>query len=165
LLLHKFLEAFDVELEEAPEEATADDVPLSADLEPNSPANLLIIVAKGSSPNPLPPGDIHRVMSKNSKCSVACIEYKVSYHKEHHGISPSLVDRGANGGVAGNDVRITFKTNRTVDIKGIDNHCCTNIYIGTCRRCHSHKQRTGHWRYEPVCSLKQRFIYTLTLPI
>jgi hypothetical protein len=132
-LLHEFLEAFDDELEEAPEEAIADDVPLSADLEADPPVDLFINAAKGSNPNPLPPGDISRAMSKNSKRSVhtACIEYKVSYHKEHHGISPSLVDRGANGGVAGNDVRVIFKTNRTVDIKGIDNHHCTNIDIGT----------------------------------
>jgi hypothetical protein len=72
-------------------------------------------------------------MSKNSKHSIhtACIEYKVSYHKEHHGVSPSLIDRGSNGGVAGNNVRAIFKTNRTVDIKGIDNHLCTNIDNGT----------------------------------
>jgi hypothetical protein len=132
-LLHEFLEAFDNELEAAPEEATADDIPLSANLELDPPADLLINAAKGSSPNQLPPGDIRRVMSKNSKLSVhtACVEYKVSYHKEHHGISPSLVDRGENGCVAGNDVRVIFKTNRTVDIKGIDDHCCTNIDIGT----------------------------------
>jgi hypothetical protein len=82
---------------------------------------------------PLPPGDICRVMSKNSKRSVnnTCIEYKVSYHKEHHGISPSLIDWSANRGVAGSDVRVIFKTNRTVDIRGIDNHRCTNIEIGT----------------------------------
>jgi hypothetical protein len=61
----------------------------------------------------------------------ACIEYKVSYYKEHQGISPSLVDRGSNGGVAGNGVRVIFKRNRSVDIKGIDNHRCTNIDIGT----------------------------------
>jgi hypothetical protein len=72
-------------------------------------------------------------MSKNSKRSAhtACIEYKVSYHKEHHGISPSLVDRGANGVITGNNVRVIFKTNRTVDIKGIDNHRFTSIDIGT----------------------------------
>jgi hypothetical protein len=72
-------------------------------------------------------------MSKHSKCSVhtACIQYKVSYHKEHHGISPSLADKGATGGVAGNDIRVIFKTNRTLDIKGIDNHRCTNINIGS----------------------------------
>jgi hypothetical protein len=132
-LLHEFLEAFGDELKEASEEAIADDTPLSADLEPDPPADLLINAAKGSNPNPLPPGDIRRVMSKSSKRSVhtACIEYKVSYHKEHHSISPSLVDRGANGGVARNDVRVIFKTNHIVDIKGIDNHCCTNINIGT----------------------------------
>jgi hypothetical protein len=111
-LLHEFLEAFGDELEESPEEAIADDVPLSAaDLEPDPPADLLINAAKGSNSMPLPPGDIRRVMSRNSKRSVhtVCIEYKVSYHKEHRGISPSLVDRGANGGVTGNDVRVIFK--------------------------------------------------------
>jgi hypothetical protein len=115
------------------EETIADDVPLSVDLEPDPPADLLINAAKGSNPNPLPPGDIHRVMSKNSKRSIhtASIEYKVSYNKEHHGISPSLVDRGANGGIARKDVCVIFKTNHTVDIKGIDNHRCTNIDIGT----------------------------------
>jgi hypothetical protein len=43
----------------------------------------------------------------------------------------SLVDRGANGGVAGNDVRVLFKTNCTVDIRGIDNHQLTDVPIGT----------------------------------
>jgi hypothetical protein len=91
-LLHEFLEAFGDELEESSEEAIADDAPLSGDLEPDPSADLSINAAKGSNPNPLPPGDICRVMSKNSKCSIhtACIEYKVSNHKEHHGISPSL---------------------------------------------------------------------------
>jgi hypothetical protein len=115
------------------QEDTAEEVPMSADLEPDPPSDLLINAAKGINPTPLPPGDIRRVMSKNSKRSVhtTCIEYKVSYHKEHHSISPSLIDRGANGGVAGSDVRVIFKTNRTIDIRGIDNHRCTNIDIGT----------------------------------
>jgi hypothetical protein len=55
----------------------------------------------------------------------------VSYHKKHHGISSSLVDKGADCGVACNDVHVIFKTNQTVDIKGIDNNRCTNIDIGT----------------------------------
>jgi hypothetical protein len=115
------------------QEDIAEEVPTSADLEPDPPADLLINAAKGTNTTPLPPGDIQRVKSKNSKRSVhnTCIEYKVSYHKEHHGISPSLIDRGANGGVAGSDVHVIFKTNRTVDIRGTDNHCCTNIDIGT----------------------------------
>jgi hypothetical protein len=42
----------------------------------------------------------------------------------------SLVDCGANGGVSGSDVRIIFKTSRTVDIKGIDNHQVIDVPIG-----------------------------------
>jgi hypothetical protein len=63
---------------------------MSADLEPDPPVDLLINAAKGTKPTPLPPRDIHQVMSKNSKHSVhsTCIEYKVSDHKEHHGIFP-----------------------------------------------------------------------------
>jgi hypothetical protein len=57
-LLHEFLEAFSDELEEAPEEAIADDAPLSADVESAPSVDLLINAAKGSNPNPLPPGDI-----------------------------------------------------------------------------------------------------------
>jgi hypothetical protein len=119
--------------DEEVQEDTAEEVPTSADLQPDPPSDLLISAAKGTNTTPLPPGDICRVMSKSSKYYVhsTCIEYKVSYHKELHGISPSLINQGANGGVAGSDVRVIFKTNRTVDIQGIDNHRCTNIEIGT----------------------------------
>jgi hypothetical protein len=94
---------------------------------------LLVNAAKGSRASPLPPGDIRQVLSKNSKRSVSMtqIGYKVSYHKVSPGQSLSLIDRGANGGVASTDVRVIFKTGRTVDIRGIDNHQCTNIDIGT----------------------------------
>src|SRR5687768_3611797 len=43
----------------------------------------------------------------------------------------ALVDRGANGGIAGEDVRIIAKTGRQVDIQGIDNHCINDIPIVT----------------------------------
>jgi hypothetical protein len=101
--------------------------------DPEPPDTLLINAAKGSSSNQLPPGDIRRVLSKSSKrmVNMTNIEYRVSYHKSPSGKSLSLVDRGANGGVAGTDVRVIFKTGRMVDIRGIDNHHCTNIDIGT----------------------------------
>ena len=56
------------------------------------------------------------------------IEYFVSKHESILAHSMSLIDRGANGGVAGDDVRTIFCTNRTVDIKG---HHANNIGIGT----------------------------------
>jgi hypothetical protein len=57
-LLHEFLEAFEDDVEEVQEEVTADDAPLSADLEPDPPADLLINAMKGSNPSQLPAGDI-----------------------------------------------------------------------------------------------------------
>jgi hypothetical protein len=95
---------------------------------------LLINAAKtGVTNDRLPPGDIRRVMSKNSTRTVALadIQYIVSVNQRTIATKQSLVDRGANGGVAGSDVRIIFKTNRTVDIRGIDNHQVTDIDIGT----------------------------------
>jgi hypothetical protein len=131
---YDFLQAHvhELEPESAPDEIVQDEIQTSEeDHEPSD--KLLINAAKGSRPSPLPPGDIRRVMSKNSKRSayMTHIEYKVSYHKGTSNQMMSLMDRGANGGVADTDVRTIFKTGRTVDIRGIDNHQCTNIDIGT----------------------------------
>jgi hypothetical protein len=41
------------------------------------------------------------------------------------------VDHGANGGVAGEDVRVIFKTLRSVNIQGLDHHQVSNIPIVT----------------------------------
>jgi hypothetical protein len=57
------------------------------------------------------------------------ITYRVSAHRTR--VTQSLVDRGANGGVAGEDVRIISKSHRQVDIQGINNHQVTDIGIGT----------------------------------
>jgi len=47
-------------------------------------------------------------------------------HASKHAIKRSkrgaLVDRGANGGMLGNDAKVIFKRNKTVDVTGIDNH-------------------------------------------
>ena len=52
--------------------------------------------------------------------------------KSSHFSLHSLVDRGANGGVAGNDI-IVIETHpdREVDIRGIDNHEITAIPLVT----------------------------------
>jgi hypothetical protein len=43
-----------------------------------------------------------------------------------------LVDRGANGGLAGADMKVLNKTGRKVNICGIDNHELTGLDIVTC---------------------------------
>ncbi len=45
--------------------------------------------------------------------------------------SGSLVDRGANGGLAGSDVKVLHKTGRFVDIAGIDNHTLNDLEMVT----------------------------------
>jgi hypothetical protein len=61
-------------------------------------------------------------MSKIPKRSVNLIhiEYQVSFHKASAAPSMSLIAGGANGGVAGKDVKVIFKTGQTVDICGIN---------------------------------------------
>ena len=52
---------------------------------------------------------------------------------KHHSTAErgALVDRGANGGIAGNDVKILSYTDRVINMTGIDNHQLTDIRIGT----------------------------------
>jgi hypothetical protein len=132
--VYEFLQVHSHELEPDPEPDEANTEDISAEeAEPKPSDTFLINAAKGSRPIPLPPGDIRRVLSKNSKRSanLAQIEYKVSYHQASSGQSLSLIDRGAKGGVAGTDVCVIFKTGHTVDISRIDSHQYTNIDIGT----------------------------------
>jgi len=103
------------------------------DTQPDPESEALLINMARSSNGNLPPGDIRRVMSKTSKrhtsVNMASITYHVSNHKS--GLPRSLIDRGANGGIAGTDVRVIHKTHRSVDVRGIDNHQVTDISIGT----------------------------------
>ena len=39
------------------------------------------------------------------------------------------MDRGANGGIAGSDVRVIVKTERQVDVSGIDDHEMNNLPV------------------------------------
>ena len=56
--------------------------------------------------------------------------YHVSKHSSSH--YGSLIDRGANGGLAGFDERILERTGRTVSVTGIDNHELPGLDIVTC---------------------------------
>ena len=55
--------------------------------------------------------------------------YHVSKHSSSH--YGSLIDRVANGGLAGSDVRILERTGRTVSVTGIDNHELPGLDIVT----------------------------------
>ena len=101
--------------------------------EDQTPA-LLINAAKSKSP--LTPGDIRRVLSTSSKKDKS-VQFETNTHmlycvSNHTRDSPSsLVDRGANGGIAGNDLRVITRSSRRVDVQGIDNHQLCGMPICT----------------------------------
>ena len=80
---------------------------------------------KSSSSNPGIPGNIRQVLRGH----VHWITYRASTHKARS--YGSLVDRGVNDGLAGNDVMIIYKSMNpcTVDVSGFDDHQLTNLFI------------------------------------
>ena len=91
-------------------------------------------VLSDSVPNKLPQkvneDDIKLEDKKKLKFKASLHQYKVSTH-DHTSPLGALVDRGENGGIAGNDIRVITKTDRMVDVSGIDNHEMTNLQIVT----------------------------------
>ena len=100
--------------------------------------------------DPRHPADISRVMSSSQSrqakekalaearkvkfdVNMSDIIYSVGTHSQSKYSKHSLIDRGANGGVAGSDVRIVdlYPPSKSVDIQGIDNHRVTDMRLGT----------------------------------
>ena len=67
-------------------------------------------------------------------------------HANH--TNQQLVDRGANGGLAGSDMRVTHKTLRKIDIQGIDNHEVTGLDVVTAATLPQHLSRKSYWHIQ-----------------
>ena len=73
--------------------------------------------------------DISNVLSvKRSRQIQVCQRY-LFQHANH--TNQQLVDCGANGGLAGSDMRVLHKTHRKINIQGIDNHEVTGLDVVT----------------------------------
>ena len=73
--------------------------------------------------------DISNVLSvKRSRQIQVCQRY-LFQHANH--TNQQLVDRGANGGLAGSDMRVIHKPHRKINIQGIDNHEVTGLDVAT----------------------------------
>ena len=73
--------------------------------------------------------DISNVLSvKRSRQIQVCQRY-LFQHANH--TNEQLVDRGANGGLAGSEMRVIHKTHRKINIQGIDNHEVTGLDVVT----------------------------------
>ena len=73
--------------------------------------------------------DITKVLSaKRSRQIQVCKRY-LFQHANH--TNNQLVDPSANGGLAGSDMRVIYKTHRKINISGIDNHEVTGLDVVT----------------------------------
>jgi hypothetical protein len=92
----------------------------------------------------IPAADLHKMLSQHQRLDKPSVTingveyvaklndvmYQVSNHKQTT-LPLALIDRGANGGVAGSDTRLIDKSLRSVHIQGIDDHMIKDVPIGT----------------------------------
>ena len=103
----------------------------------DSPSPLLaFLTSRGDNASP---GDLRNVLSSTSsraakskptqqrQASFANLTYAVGKHRTTH--RGALIDRGANGGIVGDDARIIAETDRVVNVQGIRDHQVTDLKI------------------------------------
>ena len=73
--------------------------------------------------------DISNVLSVKRSHQIQVCQRYLFLHANH--TNQQLVDRGANGGLAGSDMRVIHKTHRKINIQGIDNHEVTGLDVVT----------------------------------
>ena len=106
-------------------EGTADTT--SIETTPSDP--LLAMVHQSVNTSDDDASDITKVLSaKRSQQIQVCKRY-LFQHANH--TNNQLVDHGANGGLAGSDMRVIHKTHRKINISGIDNHVVTGLDVVT----------------------------------
>ena len=73
--------------------------------------------------------DITKVLSAKRSRQIQVCKHYIFQHANH--TNNQLVDRGANGGLAGSDIRVIYKTHRKINISGIDNHEVNGLDVVT----------------------------------
>ena len=73
--------------------------------------------------------DISNVLSVKRSHQIQVCQHYLFQHANH--TNKQLVDRGANGGLAGSDMRVIHKTHRKINIQGIDIHEVTGLDVVT----------------------------------
>jgi hypothetical protein len=103
----------------------------------NSGQLLLAAMKTDTKKSSVSPSDIRRVLSKSMSGNSGNRKFSANTHivynvAAHHSVPEySLIDRGANGGIAGEDVRVIDFKHRQVDVQGIDDHQLNNVRIAT----------------------------------
>ena len=90
---------------------------------------LLAIVHQSINTSDDAASDIRNVLSVKRSPQIQVCQHYLFQHANH--TNQQLVDRGANGGLAGSDMRVIHKTHRKINIQGIDNHEVTGLDVVT----------------------------------
>ena len=107
------------------DESTTDTI--KTETPPSDP--LLAMVHRSINTSDDDASDISNVLSvKRSRQIQVCQRY-LFQHANH--TNQQLVDRGANGGLAGSDIRVIHKTHQKINIQGFDNHEVTGLDVVT----------------------------------
>ena len=79
----------------------------------------------------LHPAQLSLLLSRSVNSTIT---YTVSERNRIHRTLKALMDRGANGGVGGEDTRVINwdASGRTVDIEGVDSHRVTQVRLASC---------------------------------
>ena len=107
------------------DESTADSTKIETT--PSDP--LLAMVHQSIHPSDDDASDITKVLSAKRSRQIQVCKHYIFQHANH--TNNQLVDRGANGGLAGSDMRVIYKTHRKINISGIDNHEVNGLDVVT----------------------------------
>ena len=107
------------------DESTAD----STKIETNPSDPLLAMVHQSIHPSDDDASDITKVLSAKRSRQIQVCKHYIFQHANH--TNNQLVDHGANGGLAGSDMRVIYKTHRKINISGIDNHEVNGLDVVT----------------------------------
>jgi hypothetical protein len=83
----------------------------------------------------IPAADLRKMLSQRQRpdkpsVTINDVMYQVSNHKQTM-LPLALIDRGANGGVAGSDTWLIDQSLHSVHIQGINDHMIKDVPIGT----------------------------------
>ena len=107
------------------DESTTDTI--KTETTPSDP--LLAMVHRSINTSDDDASDISNVLSVKRSRQIQVCQCYLFQHANH--TNQQLVDRGANGGLAGSDMRVIHKTHRKINIQDIDNHEVTGLDVVT----------------------------------
>ena len=95
-----------------------------------TPSDLLLaMVHQSINTSDAAASDISHVLSVKRSPQIQVCQCYLFQHANH--TNQQLVDRGANGGLAGSDMHVIHRTYRKINIQGIDNHEVTGLDVVT----------------------------------